>query len=260
MTDFAWPESFEESYTHYHLPKHLKNVLILSDVHLPYHHIPALNEAIEYGLQKGIDSILLNGDIMDCYMLSKFQPDPRQRNFAEEIICFQEFIRMLQKIFPDAEIFYKTGNHETRYERIMISRCPEFLNIPAFDFENVLGCRDLGIEVIKDQRIVYVGKLPVLHGDEINLRTVNVNPARSLFLKTYKSSMCSHLHRTSNHQEQALDGKVISCWSTGHLGDPHPKYARLNKWTHGIARVEKDEDGNFEVINFSLLKNKLYRL
>ena len=122
MKEYAWPESFEEKFEHYHLPKHLKNVLILSDVHLPYHHIPALNEAIEYGLQKKIDSILLNGDILDCYMLSKFQPDPRQRNFGQEIICFQEFIRLLQSVFPKAEIFYKLGNHEERYERIMIGR------------------------------------------------------------------------------------------------------------------------------------------
>jgi len=255
-----WPESFEESFEHYHLPKELKNILLLSDVHLPYHHIPALDEAIEYGISKKIDSILLNGDILDCYMLSKFQPDPRMRMFGEEIIAFQQFIKVLKNAFPKAKIYYKLGNHEERYERIMINRCAEFLSIAHFDFENVLGCLELGVEVIKDQRIIYFGKLPILHGHEVGIKSVAVNPARSLFLKTYKSSICGHLHRTSQHNEQALDGKIISCWSTGHLGDPHPKYARLNKWNHGIARIEKNTDGDFEVINFNLMKNKLYRV
>jgi predicted phosphodiesterase len=253
-----WPQSFEESYEHYHLPSNLRNVLILADVHLPYHHIPVLDEAIEYGIEKNIDSIILNGDILDCYMLSKFCPDPRYRNFGQEIIAFHDFVKILKNTF-DVPIYLKLGNHEERFEKIMITRCAEFLGIPSFDLENVLGCKDLGIEIVKDQRIIYYGKLPIVHGHELQMMSVSVNPARTLFLKTYKSSLCSHLHRTSNHSEQSMDGKVISCWSVGHLSDPHPKYARINKWNWGCARVEKDEEGNFEVININLTKNKLFR-
>jgi predicted phosphodiesterase len=256
---YNWPESAERNYEHYYLPKYLKNVLVLPDVHIPYHHIPAINEAVNYGLIKNIDSILLNGDIIDCYMLSKFQPDPRERNFGEEIIAFQQFIRTLQGIFKNVPIFFKLGNHEERYEKIMITRCPEFLGIPHFDFENVLGCKELGIEVIKDQRIVYIGNLPVFHGNELQMKSVSVNPARTLFLKTHTSSLCSHLHRTSSHTEPSLN-EDITCWSTGHLSDPFPKYARINKWNWGCARIEKDEAGNFEVINVNLTKNKLFRI
>lgn len=255
---FSWPESSEKQYEHFHLPKYLRNTLILSDAHIPYHNIPALDEAIEYGIVKNIDSILLNGDILDCYMLSRFQPDPRERNFAEEIIAFQEFIKTLKGVFKGVEIFYKLGNHEERYDKIMITRCAEFLRIPHFDFENVLGCKDLGITVIKDQRIVYAGKLPIFHGHELQMKSVSVNPARTLFLKTHTSSLCSHLHRTSQHTEPSLN-EDITCWSTGHLGEPHPKYARINKWNWGVARIEKNEDGDFEVINVNLTKNKLYR-
>jgi len=254
-----WPESFEEPYEHYYLPKELKNTLILSDIHIPYHNIPAIEEAVNYGLIKGIDSILLNGDVIDCYMLSRYQPDPRQRQFAEEILAFQQFIKTIKEVFPGKPIYYKLGNHEERYEKIMIMRCAEFLRIPTFEFQNVLGCKELGVEVITDQRIVYIGKLPVFHGNEINLKSINVNPARSLFLKTHVSSLCSHLHRTSSHTEPSLK-EDITCWSTGHLGEKYPKYARINRWNHGIARVEKDEDGNYEVININLLRNPLFRM
>lgn len=253
-----WPESFEESYEHFHLPKHLKNTLVLADIHIPYHNIPALDEAINYGITKKVDSILLNGDIIDCYMLSKFQPDPRYRKFGEEILAFQQFIRILKDTFKGKPIYYKLGNHEERFEKIMINRCPEFLSIPVFEFENVLGCKELGLEVIRDQRIVYAGKLAIVHGHEVKINSTNVNPARTLFLRTHVSSLCSHLHRTSNHTEPSLHSD-ITCWSTGHLSDPHPKYARINKWNHGIARIEKDDSGNFEVINFGLKQNKLFR-
>jgi len=255
---FNWPESFEKSYEHYYLPKELTNVLVLSDIHIPYHHIPAIEEAVNYGIIKKIDSILLNGDVLDCYQLSKFQPDPRERHFGEEIIAFQQFIKTLKGIFPDAPIFYKLGNHEERYEKTMITRCAEFLGIPIFEFENVLGCKELGVTVIKDQRIVHVGNLPVFHGHELQMKAVSVNPARTLFLKTHVSSMCSHLHRTSSHTEPSLN-EDITCWSTGHLGEPFPKYARINKWNWGCARIEKNSEGDFEVINVNLTKNKLYR-
>ena len=116
----------------------------------------------------------------------------------------------------------------------------------------------MGIDVIKDQRIIYAGNLVIVHGHELGMKSINVNPARSLFLKTHVSSLCSHLHRTSSHTEPSLH-EDITCWSTGHLGEEHPRYARINKWNHGCARVEKDEEGNYEVINVNLTKNKLYR-
>lgn len=254
---FQWPTTFEEDYKAFYLPSSLKNTLVLADVHIPYHNIGALDEAINYGLVKKIDSILLNGDILDDYQHSKYQPDPRKRHFKDEIEAFKQFIMELKRVFPKKPIFYKLGNHEERYEKHMMCHCPEFLDIPYFDFDNVMGCNEMGIEVIKDQRIVYCGKLPIFHGHEVGLKSINVNPARSLFLKVHVNALCSHLHRTSSHTEPSIH-EDITCWSTGHLGEEHPKYARVNKWNHGCSRVEKNEDGDFDVINVNLTKNKLY--
>ena len=252
------PESFEESYEHYHLPSHLRNVGVMNDIHLPYHNIAAVTESLDYFIQKKVDAIFLNGDIIDCYKLSWFQPDPRKRDFWQEIESFKEFIKVIKDNVTH-NIFYKMGNHDDRYEKLMISKCPEFLNIPEFDFAHIMGVKELGVELINDQRIVYLGSLPAIHGHEIGMKYAAVNPARTLFLKTYKSSICGHLHRTSNHNEQSLDGKIISTWSVGHLGEAHPKYRRINNWNHGCARVELDNDGSFEVINIRLMNNKLFR-
>ena len=117
-----WPESFEEIYEYYDLPKWIKNLGIMSDIHIPYHSISALDEAIEYFIIKKIDSLLLNGDVLDCYMLSKFQPDPRKRNFGQEIESFKEFIKALNQALPGIPIYYKLGNHEERFEKIMITQ------------------------------------------------------------------------------------------------------------------------------------------
>jgi predicted phosphodiesterase len=260
MKKFEWPETFINPFENYYLPNNLNNTLWLADTHIPFHDPYALDVAINYGITKKIDSIFLNGDIIDCYQLSVYNPDPRKRKFWEEIEAFKQFIRVLKDAFKGKEIYYKLGNHEERYYKIMIQRAPFFLDVPGFDFENIMGCDELGVKIIKDQRIVYIGKFPVLHGHEVKLKSAVVNPARSLFLKTYRTCGMSHLHKTSQHSEQAMDGKTINTYSTGHLSDPHPEYARLNKWNHGIARVETDAEGNFVVINFPLVHNKLFGL
>lgn len=253
---FDLPESFEEGYEHYHVPPQYKNWLVISDLHIPYHNVRAITECLNYAVQKNIDAILINGDLMDCYPLSKFEPDPRLRTMAQEISAVGDFFEVLRKIAP---VFWKFGNHEERLERLLIRQAPVLLGIPDFDLEVLTKCGERKVEVIKDQKIIYIGGLPVVHGHELRLSSGLVNPARSLFLKTKKSALCGHLHQTSSHNEPTIDGKLISTWSTGHLGDPHPKYARINKWNHGAARVEVDTDGNFEVINLRLVGNKLFR-
>ena len=254
---YQLPESFQESFEPYHCPFY-DNWLIMPDLHVPYHNIPAISELISYGIGKGIKAILLDGDFLDCYQLSKFNPDPRKRNMNEELCSAREFLDQLKK-WTGAKIFYKIGNHEERLEKLLIVKAPEFLDCPEFRLDMLLRLGEKNIEYIKDKRIVYVGKLPVLHGHELGIKSAIVNPARTLFLKIYHSGIIGHLHTTSQHNEQSLDGKIISTWSMGHLSDPHPYYAPINRWNHGGARVEVGPDGDFEVINLRLIGNKVHR-
>jgi predicted phosphodiesterase len=251
------PESYQEDFQPYYCPFY-DNWLVMCDLHIPYHNIPTISELINYGIQKGVKAILINGDFLDCYPLSKFQPDPRKRSFADELEAGREFLDQLAK-WTGARIFFKYGNHEERLEKLLIVKAPELLDVEEFNLNILLRFGEKKIDYIKDKRPVYIGKLPILHGHEINIKSAIVNPARTLFLKTYHSGMMGHLHVTSQHNEQALDGKLISCWSVGHLGDPHPLYAPYNRWNHGGARIETDKDGDFEVINLRLMRNKIYR-
>lgn len=259
--NFNLPESFEESYDHYHVPTQYKNWLVLSDLHVPYHNNRAISQMLNYGINKNIDAILLNGDVLDFYMLSKFNPDPRKRDLQQELISLEQLVDVLRNIAP---VFYKLGNHEERFEHYMIRNAPVLLHTKEYQLANLLQCYAKNVEIITDQRIVYIGHLPVLHGHEVRLSGVSVNPARSLFLKTKKTALCGHLHRSSQHNETTLDGKLISTWSTGHFGEEHPKYARINNWNHGGARIEVDDSGAFEVINLRLhaegMIHKLSRL
>lgn len=230
---------------------------VLSDIHFPYYDKEALNAAINYLRKWKPDCILLNGDIIDCYALSKWEKDPRKRPFSYELKMLTGFLTQLNYIFPNARKVYKIGNHGERYEKLILQRVPEFVDMEMFTFEAVIKAKDLGVEVVKRKRVIKAGKLNIIHGHELpHGLAAPVNPARGFFLKTKANVLGGHHHQTSDHSESDLNGNIIGAWSTGCLCELHPDYAPINKWNHGFATVE-NYGTDFKVTNLRIIKGKV---
>lgn len=228
---------------------------LLQDIHLPYYDPEALGIALDYLEGYKPDTLILNGDILDCYHVSSFVKDPLERRMDEEIEVLRDFVALLKTTFPSARIIYKLGNHEERWERYILTKAPELFGIEAFDFENVMN---LGIEVIKDKRIIEAGNLHIMHGHEFGRSIFSpVNPARGFFMRAKTNVIGGHYHQPSEHIEQDLGGKIIGAWSTGCLCDLTPKYMPINRWSHGFATVDLDEDGTFEVRNLKIINGRV---
>lgn len=255
---FKWrlPSSKLRPWTPFELQSE-KN-LILSDIHIPYHDSAALHAAIRLGEKMRPDTIILNGDTADFYSISRFMTDPGQRNLKAEIDDVKQFLGWLRQKFPKARIIYKLGNHDERWEHFIWTKAAELWDLDEVQFENVLHLDDYGIEMVKHQRIISIGKLATLHGHEFPKGLTNsVNPARGNFLRGLECSLAGHLHRTSEHAETSLSGRFITCWSTGCLCGLTPEYARINKWNHGFAYVELAGNGQFNVENYRILNGKV---
>src|ERR1044071_7351908 len=56
--------------------------LILSDIHIPYFDLDALEPAIEYGKKNDADTIFLNGDTADFFACSFWEKNPLDRDLA----------------------------------------------------------------------------------------------------------------------------------------------------------------------------------
>lgn len=235
----------------------VEQIGILSDIHLPYHDERALTCALDYLKIRNVDCILLNGDIIDAYQVSDHQKDPRKRRMADEIMMLKEFFAMLRAEFPKTRIIYKLGNHEERYEKYLMVKAPELLNIPEFEFKNILNLDNLGIEFQTCQKQIFRYKsLNIIHGHELGKFFIpSVNPARGLFLRAKTSTMCGHFHRTSEHTEKDLNGKLTKYWSTGCLCELNPLYMPVNNWGHGAAILTGSGD-DFHVENFSIIDGR----
>ena len=53
-----------------------RRILVLSDLHCPYHDVKAINEAIFWGQSWEADTVILLGDIMDFHRISLYPSDP----------------------------------------------------------------------------------------------------------------------------------------------------------------------------------------
>ena len=247
------PESHSEEWLPYHIPKGNKKMLVLSDIHIPFHDEAAVDLALEYGISKGMDSILLNGDIADCYMQSRWQRDPRLRNWQQELDMVRAFMQLLKTL--NVDVFYKFGNHEERHENYLRNKAPEIYGTEEFQLEFLFKLNEYGIHYIKDKRPIIFGALTIIHGHEYFATHDPVNAARTYLTKSKKNILAGHKHQTSEHSEKAIDDTNMVGWSTGCLCDLHPEYARLNRWNQGFAFIERtgNKDG-FEVHNKKIIK------
>jgi len=255
---FGLPDTDEDEWDAYILPKAATRILLLSDIHVPYHNIQAITKAIEYGKEKNVNAIVFNGDTLDCYALSRYEKDPRKRKFAEELESCRQLLQVFRDEFPGVPFYFKLGNHEERYEAYLRTKAPELLGTSQFTLDVLLKMGELGCDFIQDKRIIKAGKLNILHGHEFGRSVFSpVNPARGYYMRAKASVICGHNHQTSEHSENNLEGKVVTTWSTGCLCEMHPQYMPINKWNYGFAYIQVFEDGGFEVDNLKIIKGKI---
>jgi predicted phosphodiesterase len=243
---------------HFALPKHLRKVLILSDLHIPYHEFEAIKVALDYGINAGADAIYLNGDIIDFAKISRWQKDPHAPNVQVEVDMVKEFLYGLTGF--GLPIFYKMGNHEERWNAYLLQNAPELYDLDALQIDSVLGLDELDIVLIDSRVKVSFGKLLVIHGHEFGESFFNpVNPARGLFLKAKTSIVAGHNHQTSSHHENDLNDNPTATFSLGCLCNLSPDYRPFagTKWNHGFAIVDIEEDGYFTVHNKRIIEGKV---
>jgi predicted phosphodiesterase len=248
------PESDEAKYEPYILKA--KKLAVLSDIHVPYHSMSALECALDKIYEEKPDAILLNGDTVDFYGLSRFQKDPRKRSVAHELQALNEFLDVLKQF--EAKIIYKLGNHDERYEHYLQHKAPELLGIQEFEFKNLLKAGERKMDVVGEKRIIKANKLNIIHGHEYPSVFSPVNIARGLYMKGKVSAMQGHNHQTSEHTETDMNGKSVTAWSLGCLSELNPAYMPLNKWNHGFAIVDLSDNGeDFHVNNYRIHKGKI---
>ena len=257
------PYNFPKSYGHapkvFTIPNKDNNILVMGDIHVPYHDHVALKTALDYGKEHKINTIFFNGDLIDFYQISRFDTLERRRSVKQELEATREFLAVLNKEFPGAPIYFLMGNHDKRLEIYLATKAPEVLDMLEFKLKDLLEADKYNMTVIEDTTLVKMGKLAVTHG-HLLLRGIfaPVNAARGAFLRSKASVLISHVHKVSTHSEANIHGKVITTYSTGCLCELNPTYAPYaNNYSHGFAHVKVKPNGNYSVRNIQIINGEI---
>lgn len=242
---------------------------VLSDIHVPYHDKSALETAVKECKRHKCDTVILNGDTIDFYGISRFEKDPEARQPGEEIRNTVQLMRWLRQQLPNARLIFKEGNHDERWAKYCWANAPVLWQLRQCRLDGVLGWEHAdqtdnestkleryGWEYLGEKRPIMAGRLPILHGHEINAASP-VNPARGAWLRTSHTVLIGHLHTTSQHTQPDLWHDETATWSAGCLCGLRPMYARVNRWNHGFALVDVAADGSFDLRNLRIADGKV---
>lgn len=253
------PPSYAPKREFYALPKANNNVLIMSDIHAPYQDNEAITLALNYGKQHKINTVILNGDIIDFCLLSRFEKDPKARNVKEEFDTCRAILVSIRKAFPKADIIWLKGNHDIRYEKWLFLKAPEIFDDSYYLLEERLQLNDLKIKLLDEKILIKAGKLNITHG-HLTIRGVfaPVNSARGVYLRTKVSTLISHVHNSSEHTEKDLNDGMVTCWSIGCLCTLSPNYdSQSTKHNTGFAHVTIENNGDYHVQNKRIHNGKI---
>jgi predicted phosphodiesterase len=228
--------------------------LVISDIHLPFHDKRAVESAVREAERRNVTGVILNGDILDFYQISRFSRDPSKPRIKDEIQKGRQLLEWLRSRFPRARLLFKEGNHDERLKTYLSERAPELFDLDDLHLPNLLRASDYGVEWVGDRRVIQLGKLPVIHGHEYP-GSGGVMPARWLFIRAWSSALCGHFHQPSHFPATSLDNREMGVWSTGCACFLAPYYRRKNAWRHGYAMVDIGSGGVFEVANREVLKD-----
>lgn len=237
---------------------------LLPDIHFPYHDQRALDIAINHLLKIGIDVLVVQGDGVDCYAISFWKTNPAKPIFSKEVKQTIPLIKSLSDAFPGVEKIWIEGNHELRLRNELWGRSSKLADLDDMTIPKIYKIEEHGfnyhsnIELMQNNMEPFkVANAYLLHGHEIKSGWTTINIARNFYLKNPNTQIIGHFHRSQEHTQKKLDGKVDGCWSMGCLSNLTPDYAPANQWNHGFGILEWDSDDYFSFSNKKIIDGRV---
>lgn len=221
----------------------IKRAVVVSDIHAPYHDSTAVRIATEIIRDIQPDVLVVNGDTVDCYGISRFLKDPtRLEGLQDELNEARRILTGFRDASPKSKRFITEGNHEARLSKTIASldgparelaRLDNFQE--AMSWRSLLGLHTLGYKWVADHDQPATDIIPhvlVKHGSVV--RKYSGYSAKAEYENYHRSGTSGHTHRLGVHYHRSLDQTHL--WvETGCLCSLKPEYTRYPNWMQGFA-------------------------
>jgi len=237
------------------LPSGIKRWLIIADLHCCFYDPAAVTTVLDWGTANRCDGLVILGDLVDFYQISRFSRRPNASTIEAEVDTAGDILDAFLEHMNPKQIVWKGGNHEYRLEPYLATRAPDIFGLAMkfMSFHQFMALDERRTIYVPSTQILRHHGLHLLHGHEFGGGfNIPISPARTAYTKTHACAIVAHLHTTSEFTQQSLDGETITCWSIGALCNLHPQYRPINPWNQGFGCLYTEGDWHFE--NHRILK------
>lgn len=215
-------------------------VVLLPDVHTPYHHEVAWGCALDVVERWRPGVVIQVGDFSSFDSVSSHPHDPKHvLSLEQEIrgsnLALDELdLACRRGGVPRGNKWMLEGNHETRLDRYLLDRAPEARF--AVDWRRKLKLDRRGWRTLPYKSSLQFGKLRITH----DVGRSGANAARQSLLDTGDNIAFGHTHRVQVVYQGQLSGERHVAATLGWLGD-HDKIDYRHRdlvkrdWQHAIG-------------------------
>jgi len=254
-------EVYGESPAKRHIVTEASRVVVLSDIQIPFEDPGALSQALDVVYRIKPDTVVLNGDVIDCYRESRFLHDPRKAlDVIEET---HSRVRMLLAALEGIPYkYWLGGNHEDRWRKLLWqpSLTPVALQLLK-EHERVIREKyerdafpmtepDESFRILYDldkhgfayypygHRLYFAdNNLIVTHGKYASKHSAY--SAKRTWEWLGRSCIVGHSHRQGSYLI-TQDGREHGAWENGCLCQLEPEYDDTPNWQQGLSVVRID--------------------
>jgi DNA repair exonuclease SbcCD nuclease subunit len=205
--------------------------IVAGDFHVPAHSVKALDALLELIRDLKPDGMVINGDLMDFYELSRHNKQSlkkleNQRLETSRIEGRKVLAQLRKALGKKAKMKFIRGNHDD----LLTSRFLKdgdnaiFEGSELFDISKFLGFEEYGVELVSGawpKGKMKLGKLWITHGQYTG------ESCAKKHVDKYKACvMFNHLHTPQVYHASSIDGQVVGICN-GHMADEE-KYSQQN--------------------------------
>lgn len=191
----------------------LEPMLVLGDVHRPYHNERAWQLMLSVAREIKPAHIVLMGDLADFYSVSSHSKSPqRVRNLADELKDVNKGFDELDSLGAKHKEFV-AGNHEDRLTRYLQDKAPELFDV--VDIPELFHLKKRGWNYTPYKKSTKIGKVHFTHDVGVAGRNATFK-AMDTF---HHSVVTGHSHRMQYIVEGDATGDAKLSAQFGWLGD-----------------------------------------
>lgn len=208
-------------------------VVSLSDWHIPFEEPYVLDLVYQYIYDMQPNEIILNGDILDLYGLSKYTKTPTTNSsLKQEIDKFLYYMEILRTI-TKCKITFIKGNHENRLEENIKKNIPGIYECETTYIPNSLQLNRFDIDYCDVDYVI--NDVLFYHGKKCSNNASYT--AKAEFDKMVCNGVSGHTHRLGTYFKKGKF-KTYFWLENGCLCTMNPEYEKHTNWQHGFVVMD----------------------